>query len=800
MMHEKDNEDEQLRSVALQNAQSILQARQRAEQELVQAKEALRKQSEWLRVTLSSIGDAVIATDAEGKITFINRVAEKLTGWIHAEAIGRPMSEVFQIVNEYTRQPAENPALRALRKGVIVGLANHTILISKDGTELPIDDSAAPIRDELGATVGAVLVFRDVTDRRKTEAVLRESEARYRAIVEASPECVKLLSPDGTLLQMNHAGMAMVEADEASDALGQCIYNIIAPEYREEYRAFNERVCRGEGGTKEFDIIGFKGTRRHMETTAVPLASPDGKFTHLAVTRDVTGRVEANRALAESRARLDHAVRVSGIGFWYCDLPFDELIWDERVKEHFWFPPNERITIEMFYARLHPDDRERTRQAIERSIQSRLTYEIDYRTVNPVTAATKWIRARGGTVYDSGGQPVRFDGVTVDVTVHKRAEESLLEADRKKDDFIALLAHELRNPLAPIRNGMQVVRMAGGTSDSVEKALAMMERQLSHMVRLIDDLLDISRISRNKMELKRECICLADVVNSAVETARPLIDVEGHELNISLPPRPLFLNGDMMRLAQVFSNLLTNSAKYTKPRGRIWLSAERDEGVVNVSVRDTGIGIPAQYLGNIFAMFSQVDRSIERNTGGLGIGLALVKGLVEMHGGSVMAASEGEGKGSTFIVTLPVLKEQQNEAIDANSDNGQTAANHSRRILVADDNQDGAESMAEMLRLLGDEVWTANDGEEAVAAAEAFRPEVILMDVGMPRLNGLDATRRIREYPWGKSVAIIALTGWGQESDRERSRDAGCDGHLVKPVNLADLEKMLNDVHAKRRS
>jgi CheY-like chemotaxis protein len=338
-----------------------------------------------------------------------------------------------------------------------------------------------------------------------------------------------------------------------------------------------------------------------------------------------------------------------------------------------------------------------------------------------------------------------------------------------------------------------VIRLAGGDQSVVTQARGMMERQLGHMVRLIDDLLDVSRISQNKMELRRSRVLLADVVSSAVETARPLIDAEGHELNVSLPQTPVHLDVDLTRLAQVFSNLLTNSAKYTERGGRIWLSAEcRGEEVV-VSVRDTGIGIPAAALGSIFDMFSQVDRSIERSTGGLGIGLALVKGLVEMHGGTVTASSAGEGRGSTFTVTLPVLADQAGVSAAA-SDNGQAAGGRGRRVLVVDDNPDGADSLALMLSLLGNDVRTANDGVGAIEAAEQFRPEVILMDVGMPRLNGLDATRRIREQTWGRGMTIIALTGWGQDNDREKSREAGCDGHLVKPVNLPDLEKLLSDL------
>jgi CheY-like chemotaxis protein len=382
--------------------------------------------------------------------------------------------------------------------------------------------------------------------------------------------------------------------------------------------------------------------------------------------------------------------------------------------------------------------------------------------------------------------------VAIDVTERLRAEEQLREADRRKDEFLALLAHELRNPLAPLRNGLQVMRLAGWTGEAADRARAMMERQLGHMVRLIDDLMDVSRISRNKMRLRRQRVLLSDAVAGAVETARPAIDQAGHEFAVALPPRPVYLDADLTRLAQVFANLLTNAAKYTEPGGRIWLTAEPRGAEVEVAVRDTGIGIPAESLTTIFDMFSQVDRSIERSTGGLGIGLALVKGLVEMHGGRVAADSGGPGAGSTFTVTLPVAAVappgEPGPGPDRAAERGP-----SRRVLVVDDNRDSAASMASMLELVGHEVRTAHDGLDAVAIAGAFRPEVILMDVGMPRLNGLDATRRIREQPWGKDITVVALTGWGQEGDRARSRAAGCDGHLVKPVHLADLAPFLDE-------
>ena len=533
-MPTRDDEEELLRSVALRNARSNLQARKHAE-------EALQKQSEWLRITLSNIGDAVISTDAEGRVTFLNAVAEAMTGWSQAEAVGHPLPDVFHIVTDRARQPVDNPALRTLHEGTVVGLANHTILIARDGSERPIDDSAAPMRDGSGTAVGAVLVFRDVTER-------------------------------------------------------------------------------------------------------------------------------------------------------------------------------------------------------------------------------------------------------------KRAEEALREADRRKDEFLALLAHELRNPLAPLRNGLEVIRVAADDARAVAEARAMMERQLGHMVRLIDDLLDISRVNRNKMELRRSRVLLSDVVNSAIETARPLIDAAGHTLTVSLPTEPVALHADLTRLAQIFSNLLTNSAKYTERGGRIWLTATRRGESVFVSVRDDGIGIPADALPSIFDMFSQVDRTIDRSTGGLGIGLALVKGLVEMHGGTVAAASAGEGQGSTFTVRLPALEGRQAPEAPRTSDAGAAASGPKRRIMVVDDNRDAAASLAMLLKLLGNEVHTAHDGVDAVEATDEFRPEIILMDVGMPRLNGYEATRRIREQAWGRSSIIIALTGWGQDGDRRMSQEAGCDGHLVKPVNLPDLENLLSEL------
>jgi signal transduction histidine kinase/ActR/RegA family two-component response regulator len=375
-----------------------------------------------------------------------------------------------------------------------------------------------------------------------------------------------------------------------------------------------------------------------------------------------------------------------------------------------------------------------------------------------------------------------------------RLIDQLRQADRRKDEFLAVLAHELRNPLAPVRNAVEVLRMRDVDDPGLRWARDLIDRQVQQLTRLVDDLLDVSRITRGKIKLQKEPVDLAAVVARAVEISRPLIDARRHELAVTLPPEPLRLEADPTRLAQVVANLLNNAAKYTEERGHIWLTVEREGGEAVVRVRDTGVGIPSDMLAQVFDLFTQVTHSLDRSQGGLGIGLTLARSLVEMHGGSVRAHSAGWGEGSEVVVRLPLLVELRSEPSGTGLDR-RVVKPSAHRILVVDDNVDAADSLAVLLRLMGNDVRTAPDGPAALEVARAYRPDVVLLDLGLPRMSGYDVCRRLREGHFANGPLIVALTGYGQDEDRRRTREAGFDCHLVKPVDPDELWELLTEGH-----
>ncbi len=643
-----------------------------------EAEQLAKENAERLRTTLASIGDGVISTDARGRVTSMNPVAASLTGWTSDDVIGVPLTEVFLIVNETTRQPVENPALRALREGVVVGLANHTVLIAKDGTERPIDDSAAPIRSADGHVVGSVLVFRDVTERRRSEHQLAEALRFYRSSIDALTSHIAVLDENGVILEVNTAWRHFAEMNHFAGFDCGVGVNYI-------------EVCETSSGE----------------------CADDG-----SIARGIRDVLAGHRPVFE---------------FEYpCHSPTEERWFLLRVTR-FESPGAVRVVVS--------HDNITQRRAAEEHL--------------------------------------------------RKLAADLSEADRRKNEFLATLAHELRNPLAPIRNGLQLIQLAKGNWDTIEQTRELVERQLNQMVRLIDDLMDVNRISTGRIHLRKERVTLASVVQGAVETSRHLIEQMGHDLTVTVPGHSVLVDVDPTRLTQVVLNLLNNAAKYSERNGRIWLTAEQQGSEVVVSVKDSGIGIPADHLPRVFDMFSQVDHSLEKAQGGLGIGLCLVQRLVELHGGTIEARSEGVGKGSEFVVRLPVVAEASAPTEDAGRPEGDTSA---LRILIVDDNRDSADSLAMMLKMMGHETSAVYDGEEAVSAASAFTPDVILLDIGLPKLNGYEACRRIRKLEPGKDMVIVAQTGWGQEEDRQRTHEAGFDHHFVKPVDPQALMKLLRSL------
>jgi PAS domain S-box-containing protein len=1100
----------------------------------------LHRQREWFRVTLASIGDAVITTDTEGRVTFLNSVAEKLTGWSRQEAVGQPLESVFRIVNEYSRQPVENPVTRVLREGKVVGLANHTALLAKDGAEYPIADSAAPIQEAQGEVAGVVLIFRDVTMERRAD----EARRRLAAIVEWSDDAILSKTVEGVITSWNK-GAERLYGYTADEIIGRPVWVLVPPERADEESVIMEKFKRGEA-TDHFETVRLRkdGTPVEVSVSVSPIADAAGQLIGAStIARNITERKQAERELRESEERkagmlsaaldciitIDHlgkivefnpaaermfgyrkeellgqemaekivppslreqhyrglarylatgegpvlgrrlempAMRADGTqvpvelaitaihrdgpplftaylrdltesrraeghraarlavtqilaeatapgeaivrlleaicgalgwdvgAFWQVDNTAGVLrcteswhrpaakvaefeattrsrtfgpgtglpgrIWNTRQPA--WIPdvvqdsnfPRALIAdreglhgafgfpvtvgseivgvIEFFSREIREPDADllemvgtlgsQVGQFIERlraeaqlrlaeadarflaDVSAALASVIDYESTlqkvarlavpffadwctvdmldddgelrrlavahvdpakvelaheaqrrfppDPAAPQGVWNIIRTGqaeiveeiseellaaSVKDAAflgilrelglksyiGVPLKARGKVLGVLTFITAESerrydaddlavaedlahraavavenaklyhALRDADRRKDEFLALLGHELRNPLAPTSNALHLLKLPQADIAIKDQAREMLERQVEHMVRLVDDLLDVSRIMRGKVELRREPIELAAVVARAVETVQPVIEAEGHELVLAPASEPLWIYGDLLRLAQVVANLLNNAAKYTERGGRIMLSTAREDGQAVVRVHDTGIGLSRDMLGRIFEMFFQVERRTKEAHGGLGIGLSLVRGLVESHGGRVEAHSEGLGKGSEFVVRLPLLPNEKGDH-DAKSERQNTDGRLvPRRVLVVDDNVDAADSLAMLLRLAGQDVVVAYDGPAALEHAQANPPAVAFVDLGMPRMDGYELARLFRTHPALKDVVLVALTGWGQPEDRQRTKETGFDHHLVKPVEAATLRRLLSE-------
>ncbi len=977
----------------------------------------IQDERERLQVTLSSIGDAVISTDAQSRVTFLNPVAESLTGWKADEAAGRNLEDVFRIFNEATGKQVENPTVRALRDGAIVGLANHTVLVSKDGAERPIDDSAAPIRSADDDVMGSVLVFRDVTKQRRSDQHRNARLAMTQVLNQATTAkeavsgilrtvCDGLAWDVGFLWMVNEERTALVcrqswhrtgmpETDFETETRGRqftkgeglpgrvweqgkpaWVFEILQDENfprrssAVEHGLHSVIGCPIVVGEQTLGVIEFFSSRtREADSDLLELMATIAGSLGLFIERKMTEGALRQReaALRRSEERFRQLANSMPQIVWTARPGGSIDFLNRRWTEFTGLP--DTVGNDGWKTIVHPDDAGPAAERWQASLKSGSPFELEVRLFDRARQGYRWHLVRTVAVHDEAGHVARWFGTSTDIQEQKRAEESsrylaaasaalagvvdyestlqkianlavpyfadwaavdvadngglrrlavaheeqtkielahelarhyppdlqaaggigavfrtgkpeitgeirdemlvagakderhlrliralglksficvplvvsgsplgvltfataesgrrytdadlalamdlanraaiaientrlydaLRETDRRKDEFLATLAHELRNPLAPIRNSLQILKTPDVDAPTVERSLEMMERQVEQLVRLVDDLMDVSRVMRGRIELRRERIELSAVVARAIETVQPLIDAHRQRLTLQVSDDSLPIEVDQLRMAQVVGNLLTNAAKYTELGGRIDVNATRDKDAAVLRIRDNGIGIDPKMLPRIFELFVQVDQATTRSQGGLGIGLTLVKNLVEMHNGTVEAHSEGVGKGSEFVVRLPLVAKQR--APTAGGESGrqtpEAPSPSGFRLLVVDDNRDAANSLALLLKLQGHEVRVAYSGIAALETARTYRPDMVFLDIGMPDMDGYEVARRLRQEPGLEKIVLAALTGWGQQEDRRRAAEAGFNHHLVKPPEPKTLEAVLAEL------
>ena len=649
-------------------------------------------------------------------------------------------------------------------------------------------------------------------ERERLIAEVETERARFKTIVEHIPAGVILAeAPGGRIIMGNpqveqilgHPVILSPDIESYRDWLAYEV-NGRRVEGRESVMA---RTLQGEVVTGQ-EILYHRGdgVNSWVSVSGAPISDAGGNIVGgVVLITDIDEEKRASETLRINQERLNLAQKASRAGSFEWNLRTQAVIWSEENEAIFGLAPGSFGGAYEDWTRcVHPEDLSRAEQELRRAIADGEGV-FEYRVIWP-DGGVRWIQARGKVFFDEAGKPLRWVGINIDVTERKQMEESLRrqtkalqEADRRKDEFLATLAHELRNPLAPISNAIQILSLRGDDSEVVAQTREVMERQVHQMTRLVDDLMEVSRIGRGKISLEKTPVDLADVVATAVETSRPVVESHRHTLTVSLPERPARVEADSARLAQVLSNLLNNAAKYTEDGGSIDLIVEQTQGEAVIRVRDNGIGIAPERLPSIFDMFEQIEGAADRSQGGLGIGLTLARRLVEMQGGKIEAHSAGLGKGSEFLTRLPALAEPAAEpAPEPPEGLPAPPSTAGRRVLVVDDNVDSAESLAVLLRLYGHEVRLAHDGEAALEEAQSFRPDVIFLDLILPKMDGYEVARRLRLEPGRSGLTLVAMTGYGHEEERRRTREAGFQAHLVKPVNFDMLRDLLSSLPANQ--
>jgi PAS domain S-box-containing protein len=818
-------------------ARVVASYRDRAERQ--QANVALRGMEERFQLLIEAVADyAIFMLDAGGHVASWNSGARRITGYSTAEILGAHLSAFYSDDDVQNDEPNE-----ALRIAATEGKYEaEGWRVRRDGSKFWSNDSVSAVRDRQGRLCGFANVTRDFTERKRTQQRIERSEARL-----ARAQRIAHLASWNLELRTDR----LEWCDELYRIIGRCP-NEVTPSYRallssihlDDQRAFESQmrrsISKNETTIADYRVVRKTGEVRDVCSEICLESSDDGRPQRLIGTiHDITERkreeVKARFLYETTSSALVAAIQdydktlleLAGLAVpFFADWCLLSVMNEEgtvqrTLAEH--ALPGHNTTFEQLQLRL---DRDRTtlrptRQAILEGrpvlIRDALPEDLVDETTQTLLSIIKSLQPRsliavplliqdrliGSLTFVSShsGRMFRPSDLSFANSLAQRSAiaienarvyEEVREADRRKDEFLATLAHELRNPLAPVRNALEVLKLAHGDATLTEKARMTIERQIEYMVRLVDDLLDLSHIMRGKINLRKERVALDAIVHRALETTAPQINTHNHELLVQLPPFDMWLEGDEVRLAQVVANLLSNAAKYTDSGGHIWLDAQLVQDQLEIRVRDDGIGMHPKMLSRIFDLFQQIDSSLERSHGGLGIGLTLVRRLVEMHGGTVSAFSEGKGHGSEFVIRLPLpVAATSGNGVDALPGAGAAPGSSGIRILVVDDNVDAAEMLVDLLRLEGHEVSVAFNGEEALPKARQFAPQTVLLDIGLPGINGYEVARQLRQFDETKESRLIAITGFGQDLDRLRTKEAGFDYHLVKPVSPDELRRIL---------
>jgi PAS domain S-box-containing protein len=731
---------------------------------------------------------------------FENEAHASLIGY--RKVIGKPVREALP---DLQGQGLYETLDQVFQTGTIFKGTEQQVMLARgpDGRieQRFVDFIYQPIRNAHGAVTGVFVEGFDVTEQKRSRDALRESQQRLREGLSAARMTVWKWDVDTDHVTLFENG------DELFGLTGETCqdpWSLVHADDREKLTYLKKMAL----ATQERSVVvrvlrPVDHTYVWLQLRATLEVGEEGTLSTLrGIALDVTTEIQAEALAAEQErkraaadantleisARLTLAVDAAGLGIFHCPAPLKKIYWNDTCKRHFFLPEDADVDFDLFYSLLHPEDRERTRQAIETAVFQKESYDIEYRTVAP-DGRTRWIRAKGLAYYDDNGQPVRFDGITIDIQQQKEAEAALTLANRQKDEFLAMLAHELRNPLAPISAASSVLALPELDRDRIIRTSAIISRQVKHMSELLDDLLDVSRVTRGTVDLDKKIVDLKAVLSAAAEQVLPLIKQKGHRLTTHVPPERIYVSGDEKRLVQVFANLLANAARYTPNGGIVDVLLSSFDQQVQVEIRDNGIGMPAELLVRAFDLFVQGERTLDRRQGGLGIGLSLVKSLVELHGGTVAASSDGPGQGSAFTIRLALLTEITDPMANATA---APAASGSRlKLMVVDDNEDGAKSLTMYLEAQGHTVIAETDPLKALRTSVDFRPEVFILDIGMPGMDGYELVRQLRARPHAKTSRMVAISGYGQEQDVVAAKQAGFDQHFVKPIDIGALASWL---------